>query len=77
MHIAGEKPLQNTVTMEDPYTAVMKSPKGGSTENTETVPPIPPHTVEELYTAVIKTPKSGAEEEDKAPSKPLWTVEKN
>ena len=75
MHVAGEKPLQNT--MEDPYTAVTKKPKDGSTENPETAPPIPLHTVEELYTAVVKSPKSSAEDEDKAPPKPPCTVEKN
>ena len=74
MHVAGEKPLQNTT--EDPYTAVMKNPKDGSTENyTETAPPIPPHTVEELYTAVMKTSKNGAEDEEKAPPKFSCTVE--
>ena len=73
-HVAGEKPLQNTT--EDPYTVVMKKPKDGSTEITETAPPIPPHTVEELYTAVMKMPKSDAKEE-KAPPKPPFMVDKN
>ena len=74
-YVVGEKPLHTTT--EDPCTAAMKNPKDGSTENTETAPPIPPHTLEELYTAVMKMPKSGAEEEDKALPKPVWTVEKN
>ena len=42
---------------EDLYTAVMKKPR-----DTETAPPIPPHTVEELYTVVVKTPKGKAED---------------
>ena len=48
------KPSHNMT--EDLYAAAITKPK-----DTETAPPIPPHTVEELYTAVVKTPK-GKEE---------------
>ena len=73
-YVAKEKPLHTTI--KDPCTAAMKNPKDGSTENTDTAPPIPPHTVEELYSAVMKTPKRAVEEEEKAPPKPPCTVEK-
>ena len=73
---AGEKPskiLQSTT--EDKYTAVrMKQPKYASADDTQTAPPIPPHTVEELYTAVMKKPNSGAEDEEEAPPIPPYTA---
>ena len=70
--IGGEKPSGSTI--EDLYTAVMKQPKDALTVDTQTAPPIPPHTVEELYTAVIKKPNSGAEDEEEAPPIPPYTA---
>ena len=68
---AGEKTSQSAT--EDLYTAVTKKQKDSSAVDTETAPPIPPHTVEELYTAVIKKPNSGAEDEGEAPPIPPYT----
>ena len=59
------------------YTAVTKRPKGGSTDDTEAAPPIPPHTVEELYTAFMKKPKGNAEDEEEAPPIPPHMVDEN
>ena len=67
--------LQNTA--EDLYTAVMKKPNGGSMDDAEAAPPLPPHTVEELYTAVMKKPKESAEDEEKAPPIPPYTMKEN
>ena len=72
MQTAGEKPSQSTT--EDLYTAVMKKPKDASALDTQTAPPIPPHTVEELYTAVMKKPNSGTEDEEEAPPIPPYTA---
>ena len=75
MHVAEEKLLQNTT--KDLYTAVMDKSNDGSTDDIETAPPIPPHTVEELYTAVMKTPKGNVEDEKEAPPIPPYTIEQN
>ena len=74
MHVAGKKLFQNTT--EDLHTTVVINPKESSTDDLETAPPIPPHTVEELYTAVTKTPKGNAEGEKEAPPIPPYTMEK-
>ena len=62
---------------EDLYTAVMKKPKEKSVnDDSEVVPPVPPHTVEELYTAVHKKPVGNTmEDEEEAPPIPPLTVE--
>ena len=75
MHAAEEKLLQSPT--KDLYTAVMDKSNDGSTDDIETAPPIPPHTVEELYTAIVKTPKGNAEDEKEAPPIPPYTIERN
>ena len=69
---AGDKPSRSTT--EDLYTAIMKKPKDVLTDDTQTAPLIPPHTVDELYTAVMKKPNSGAEDEEEAPPIPPYTA---
>ena len=61
-------------TVEAPYTAVQKKPKGMSVEDKDEAPPIPPHTVEELYTAVMKKPKSTTEDKEEAPPIPPYKL---
>ena len=75
MQVARKEILKNTT--KDLHTAVMDKSNDGSTDGTETAPPIPTHTVEELYTAVMKTPKGNAEDEKEAPPIPPYTIEEN
>ena len=75
MQVARKEILKNTT--KDLHTAVMDKSNDGSTDDIETAPPIPPHTVEELYTAVMKTPKGNAEDEKEAPPIPPYTMEEN